>query len=75
MKVMAEAVEGAVDALMAIVMDHGQDLLQEQRGCWDVEAPVEHHHVVDDGPQCRTCAHADLGVDGGQSWVYGLGVA
>jgi hypothetical protein len=32
MKVMAEAVEGAVDALMAIVMDHGQDLLQEQRG-------------------------------------------
>jgi hypothetical protein len=46
MKIPPEPVEGAVDALMAVVVDRGQDLLQQRRHRGNVQAAFEGDHVV-----------------------------
>jgi len=74
-EVAAEPVQSAVDALVAVIMYRGHDLLQEGRGRRYVQAPLVGDHVVDHRPRSGARARANLVVDGHQGWIRGLGVA
>uniref|UniRef100_A0A0A8ZTW4 Uncharacterized protein n=1 Tax=Arundo donax TaxID=35708 RepID=A0A0A8ZTW4_ARUDO len=75
MKIPPEPVEGAADALMAVVVDRGQDLPQQRRRRGNVQAAVEGDHAVHQRPRSGAGASPDLIVDGDQGRISGLGVA
>jgi hypothetical protein len=75
MKIPPEPVEGAVDALMAVVVDRGQDLLQQRRHRGNVQAAFEGDHAVHKRPRSGTGPFLDLVMDGDQGRVSGLGVS
>ena len=58
MKVAPQTVQRALDSFMAVLVDGCHDLLHEGRRRWNVEAPAELHHVVDDCPRCFSRARA-----------------
>jgi hypothetical protein len=66
--------QGAVDALMPIVMHGGHNLLQQGRHRWNVQAPIVGDHVVSHRPRCIAGASADSFMDGCWSRVHGLGL-
>ena len=47
MEVAAESVHGALDAFMAIIVSGSQDLLQQWRCRWNVQATIKHNHTVE----------------------------
>ena len=49
MKVTSKALQSTLDALMAVVVDRRDDLLQERGGQWYVEAPIVEHHAIRHG--------------------------
>jgi hypothetical protein len=70
-----EPVEGAVDALMAVVVDCGQDLLQQRRPRGNGQAAFEGDHAVHYRPRSGTGPLPDLVMDGDQGRISGLGVS
>jgi hypothetical protein len=66
MEIPPEPVEGAMNALMTIVVDCGQDLLQQRRHQGNVQAAVEGDHIVHQRPWSDASASPDLIVDGDQ---------
>jgi hypothetical protein len=75
MKIPPEPMEGAVDALMAVIVDRSQDLLQQQQHQGNVQAAVEGDHAIYQHPQSGAGTRPDLVVDGDQGQISGLGVA
>jgi hypothetical protein len=75
MKIPPEPVEGAVDALMAVVVDRSQDLLQQRRHRGNVQAAFEDNHAVHQRPRSGASSFSDLVMDGDQGRVSGLGVS
>ena len=74
-EVATKSVQRAVDALVAVIMYRGHDLLQEGRGRRYVQAPLVGDHVVDHRPRSGARASANLVVDGHQGRIRSLGVA
>jgi hypothetical protein len=63
MEVTTQAVQGALDVLMAVVV-HCSEQFLEQRGTeWDVEAPMEGHQPINEGPRGRAPIGDDLLLD------------
>jgi hypothetical protein len=63
MEVTTQAVQGALDVLMAIFV-HCSEQFQEKRGTkWDVEVPVEGHQPINEGPRGRALIGDDLLLD------------
>ena len=60
---------------MPVLMDGCHDLLHEGRRRWNVEAPAELHHVVDDRPRRPAGACAHVIVDGDEGRIGELGLA
>jgi hypothetical protein len=53
-EVTAEAMERALDPFMAVAVNSGEELPKKWGTRWDVEAPLERHQAIDDGPGRRT---------------------
>ena len=75
MKVAAQSVQRALDSFMSILMDSGHDLLNEGGRQWNVQAPGELHHVVDDHPRCPAGARAHFVLDSDEGRVGELCLA
>jgi hypothetical protein len=67
--------EGAVDALMAVIVDRGQDLLLQRRHQGNVQAAFEGDHAVHKRPWSGVGPFSDLVMDGDQGRVSGLGMS
>ena len=74
MKISAKTVEGALDALMAVVVDRRDDLLEQRRSRWNVKAPVKQHHVIRHRPWRGACVGPNAVVDGDQGRIGRLRV-
>ena len=58
-EIMTRSVKGALDAFMAIVVHCSEEFLEERGAGRDVEAPLEHHQSISEGPR----SHALIGDD------------
>ena len=50
-EVAPEPMQGALDALVAVLMDRPHDFLEQQGGGRDVQPPGEVNHAVDETPK------------------------
>jgi hypothetical protein len=55
-EIATKPVEGALNALVPVVMDGGHQLVQQRRRRREVEPPLEHDHSVRESPWCATGA-------------------
>ena len=74
-EVTAQPMQRALDALVAVLMDRGNDLCQQRRRLRNVDASVVGDKTVDDGPRRQALARGDLLLKRDQGWVRGLGLA
>jgi hypothetical protein len=72
-EVTAEAMEGALDSFVAIIVNRSEDLLEERGARRDVEAPLERYQAINEGPGSRALVGGDL-LDGDQHGVLIIGL-
>lgn len=73
MDVAAESMKGALDTFMAVVVDGGDDLVEEWGAGRDVEAPLVRDQAVDEGPRRLAAIREDLVLERDQGGVLGVG--
>ena len=74
MEISTDAVQRALDAFVAVLVDGGEEFLQQGGARWDVEAPLERDQAIDEGPRSATLVGGDCFLDDNQGGFQLMGL-